>query len=326
MAAAKKAKSARTGTTKQTRKEPRPKDAGTKRVRKKDARKKAATPVAPGWDAAPTDVLSVADGFDLATVDRSAAPGFRGGKAAGRALVEHHADELSELQERLFAEGRSGGSRSVLLVLQGMDTAGKGGIVRHVVGLVDPQGVAHRSFGVPTAQELRHHFLWRVRRELPAPGYIGVFDRSHYEDVLVARVRELVEPAVLDKRYDEINRFEEKVVASGTTVIKVALLVSYEEQRARLAERLERPDKHWKYDPSDIDSRALWPAYQDAYQVMLDRTSTEAAPWHVVPADRKWYARLAVSELLLDALRRLDLGWPAADFDVEAEKKRLAAT
>lgn len=311
MAAAKKAKNARTGTTKQTRNEP---------------RRKAATSTDSGWDAAPTDVLSVGDGFDLATVDRSAAPGFRGGKAAGRALVEHHADELSELQERLFAEGRSGGTRSVLLVLQGMDTAGKGGIVRHVVGLVDPQGVAHRSFGVPTAQELRHHFLWRVRRELPAPGYIGVFDRSHYEDVLVARVRELVEPAVLDKRYDEINRFEEKVVASGTTVIKVALLVSYEEQRARLAERLERPDKHWKYDPSDIDSRALWPAYQDAYQVMLDRTSTAAAPWHVVPADRKWYARLAVSELLLDALRRLDLGWPAADFDVEAEKKRLAAT
>lgn len=311
MAAAKKAKNARTGTTKQTRNEP---------------RRKAATSTDSGWDAAPTDVLSVGDGFDLATVDRSAAPGFRGGKAAGRALVEHHADELSELQERLFAEGRSGGTRSVLLVLQGMDTAGKGGIVRHVVGLVDPQGVAHRSFGVPTAQELRHHFLWRVRRELPAPGYIGVFDRSHYEDVLVARVRELVEPAVLDKRYDEINRFEEKVVASGTTVIKVALLVSYEEQRARLAERLERPDKHWKYDPSDIDSRALWPAYQDAYQVMLDRTSTAAAPWHVVPADRKWYARLAVSELLLDALRRLDLGWPAADFDVETEKKRLAAT
>ncbi|OLT53116.1 polyphosphate kinase [Cellulosimicrobium sp. CUA-896] len=271
-------------------------------------------------------MLRARDGFDLASLDRSSTPGFSGGKAAGRALVAQHADELSDLQERLFAEGRTGGSRSVLLVLQGMDTAGKGGIVRHVVGLVDPQGVAHRSFGVPTAQELRHHFLWRVRRELPRPGYIGVFDRSHYEDVLVARVRELVEPAVLDRRYDEINRFEAKAVASGTTVVKVALVVSYEEQRARLAERLERPDKHWKYDPSDVDSRALWPAYQDAYQVMLDRTSTDTAPWHVVPADRKWFARLAVSELLLDALRRLDLGWPAAGFDVEEEKRRLAAT
>jgi PPK2 family polyphosphate:nucleotide phosphotransferase len=297
-----------------------------KKGQPKKGRARTARPVATGWDAAPTEVLRAPAGLDLAALDRTATPGFRGGKAAGRALVAHHADELSDLQERLFAEGRSGGSRSVLLVLQGMDTAGKGGIVRHVVGLVDPQGVAHRSFGVPTAQELRHHFLWRVRRALPRPGDIGVFDRSHYEDVLVARVRELVEPAVLDKRYDEINRFEEKVVAAGTTVIKVALLVSYEEQRARLAERLERPDKYWKYDPSDVDSRALWPAYQEAYQVMLDRTSTQAAPWHVVPADRKWFARLAVSELLLDALRRLDLGWPAADFDVEAEKRRLAAT
>ncbi len=303
---------------------------GAKKTGAKKAGATARSPrraaVAGGWDAAPAEVLRAADGLDLASLDRSATPGFPGGKAEGRALVEHHAAELSDLQERLFAEGRTGGSRSVLLVLQGMDTAGKGGIVRHVVGLVDPQGVAHRSFGVPTAQELRHHFLWRVRRELPRPGYIGVFDRSHYEDVLVARVRELVEPAVLDKRYDEINRFEAKAVASGTAVVKVALLVSYEEQRARLAERLERPDKHWKYDPSDVDSRALWPAYQDAYQVMLDRTSTEVAPWHVVPADRKWFARLAVSELLLDALRRLDLGWPTADFDVEEEKRRLAAT
>ena len=287
---------------------------------------KAVSPAPPEWDAAPTEVLRAPSGFELAAFDRASTPGFSGDKAAGEALVAHHADELSELQERLFAEGRSGGSRSVLLVLQGMDTAGKGGIVRHVVGLVDPQGVAHRSFGVPTAEERRHHFLWRIRRALPRPGYIGVFDRSHYEDVLVARVRELVEPAVLDDRYDEINRFEEEVVASGTTLIKVALLVSYEEQRARLTERLERPEKHWKYDPSDIDARALWPAYQDAYQVMLDRTSTATAPWYVVPADRKWFARLAVSELLLDALRRLDLGWPVADFDVEAEKRRLAAT
>ncbi|WP_454044037.1 PPK2 family polyphosphate kinase [Cellulosimicrobium sp. Marseille-Q8652] len=278
------------------------------------------------WDSPPTEVLRASSGLDLATLDRHATPGFGGDKAAGQALVADHADELSELQERLFAEGRSGGSRSVLLVLQGMDTAGKGGIVRHVVGLVDPQGVAHHSFGVPTPEELRHHFLWRIRRALPRPGYIGVFDRSHYEDVLVGRVDSLVPEDVLEKRYDEINRFEEKVVASGTTVVKVALLVSYEEQRARLMERLERPDKYWKYNPSDVDSRKKWPAYQEAYQTVLDRTNTEVAPWHVVPADRKWFARLAVSELLLDALRRFDLGWPPADFDIEVEKRRLAAT
>jgi len=278
------------------------------------------------WEVAPTESLRVRAGFDLAAFDRGSTPGFAGDKAAGQALVARHADELSELQERLFAEGRSGGSRSVLLVLQGMDTAGKGGIVRHVVGLVDPQGVAHRSFGVPTPEERKHHYLWRIRRALPDPGYIGVFDRSHYEDVLVARVDGLVAPDVWEARYDEINRFEEKVVASGTTIVKVALLVSYEEQRARLMERLERPDKFWKYNPNDVDSRQKWPAYQEAYQAVLDRTSTEAAPWHVVPADRKWFARLAVSELLLDALRRLDLGWPPADFDIEVEKERLAAT
>lgn len=288
--------------------------------------RKAAPSLHPDWDVAPTQALRVRPGFDLAAFDRGSTPGFGGDKAAGQALVAAHADELSDLQERLFAEGRSGGSRSVLLVLQGMDTSGKGGIVRHVVGLVDPQGVAHRSFGVPTPEERKHHYLWRIRRALPEPGYIGVFDRSHYEDVLVARVDSLVPADVWEKRYDEINRFEEKVAASGTTIVKVALLVSYEEQRARLAERLERPDKFWKYNPSDVDSRAKWPAYQEAYQAVLDRTSTETAPWHVVPADRKWFARLAVSELLLDALRRLDLGWPPADFDVEVEKKRLAAT
>ncbi|MBD8077944.1 PPK2 family polyphosphate kinase [Cellulosimicrobium arenosum] len=280
----------------------------------------------PGWASPAAQVLRVPDGFDVASFDRRSTPGFTGDKSSGRAAVAAHGAELSELQERLFAEGRCGGSRSVLLVLQGMDTAGKGGIVRHVVGLVDPQGVAHRSFAAPTAEERRHHFLWRVRRSLPRPGYIGVFDRSHYEDVLVARVENLVPPETWEKRYDEINRFEEKIVASGTPIVKVALMVSYEEQRERLAERLDRPDKFWKYDPNDVDARSLWPHYQDAYQAMLDRTNTEVAPWHVVPADRKWFARLAVSELLLDALRRLDLGWPPATFDVEVEKRRLAAT
>ncbi|GMA25823.1 hypothetical protein GCM10025864_35820 [Luteimicrobium album] len=279
-----------------------------------------------GWDVTPADALRVAPGFDLAGFDHASTPGWKHGRKAGEALVARHAAELSELQERLFAEGRSGGARSVLLVLQGMDTAGKGGIVRHVVGLVDPQGVAHRSFGVPTSEEARHHYLWRIRRALPRPGYIGVFDRSHYEDVLVVRVDELVPADVWEKRYDEINRFEERLVEAGTTVVKVALLVSPEEQKKRLLERLDRPDKYWKYNPGDVDSRLRWPAYQEAYQAVLDRTNTEVAPWYAVPADRKWFARLAVSELLLDALRRLDLGWPPADFDVDAERARLLAT
>lgn len=287
---------------------------------KKDAAKH------PGWKKPPLEALRAPAGLDLAAFDRAATPGWKHGKQAGEDMVARHADELSELQERLFAEGRSGGSRSVLLVLQGMDTAGKGGIVRHVVGLVDPQGVAHRSFGVPTPEEARHHYLWRIRRSLPRPGFIGVFDRSHYEDVLVVRVDGLVPPEVWEKRYDEINRFEERLVESGTRIVKVALLVSPEEQKARLLERLDRPDKYWKYNPGDVDSREKWPAYQEAYQAVLDRTNTEVAPWYAVPADRKWFARLAVSELLLEALRGLDLGWPPADFDVEAERARLLAT
>jgi len=266
-----------------------------------------------------------AGSFDLAATDRAATPGLKDLEDASE-LRETLGDELADLQERLYAEGRSGGERAVLLVVQGLDTAGKGGIVRHVAGMVDPQGLAIRSFGVPTAEERDHDFLWRVRRALPAPGRIGVFDRSHYEDVLVARVAGLVPPEVWEARYDEIVAFERDVVAHGTTIVKVALMVSYDEQHDRLAERLSRPDKLWKYSPGDIDTRLRWDDYQTAYQTVLDRTSIPEAPWYVVPADHKDYARLAVTKLLLDALRSLDLGWPPAGYDVEVEKARLAAT
>jgi PPK2 family polyphosphate:nucleotide phosphotransferase len=287
------------------------------------ARGKAGDRRSPDWDVPPVEALRAPRGFDLAAFDRASTPGWSQGRKQAERLLDAHADELSELQERLFAEGRSGGNRSVLLVLQGMDTAGKGGIVRHVIGLVDPQGVQHTSFGVPTAEEREHDFLWRIRRALPDPGYLGVFDRSHYEDVLVARVDQLVPPDVWEARYDQINAFEAELVEAGTTVVKVALFVSLDEQKARLRERLERPEKHWKYNPGDIDARLRWPAYQEAYQAAIERTNTEVAPWYVVPADAKWFARVAVSELVLDALRRLDLGWPPADFDVATELRRL---
>lgn len=259
----------------------------------------------------------------LAGLECASTPGWTGNRADAEAQLAKNGQALSDLQEKLFADGRSGGTRSVLLVLQGMDTSGKGGIVRHVIGQVDPQGVMHRSFGVPTDAERKHHYLWRVRNALPRPGYIGVFDRSHYEDVLVVRVNELVPPEVWGKRYDEINAFEAKAAAAGIRIVKVALVISAQEQKERLLERLTREDKYWKYNPTDVDERKKWPAYREAYQAVLDRTSTDLAPWHVVPADRKWFARLAVSQLLLDALTDLDLGWPPPDFDVEAEKARL---
>ena len=261
---------------------------------------------------------------DLASLRTDATPGFTGGKAAGKAALAALGDELADLQERLFAEGRTGFSRSVLLVLQGMDTSGKGGVMRHTVGLIDPQGVRITSFKAPSDEERRHHFLWRIRRAVPEPGYVGVFDRSHYEDVLIARVRGLVEPRTVESRYDQVNEFEAELVASGVVVVKCMLHISADTQKERLAERLANPDKHWKYNPGDLDERALWPSYREAYEIALARTNTEVAPWHVVPSDRKWYRNLAVGRLLLDTLRRLNPQWPAADFDVAAELLRLA--
>jgi len=267
----------------------------------------------------------VTSDFVLADIDPNETPGMTDKKAAEKEL-EANRKTLDGLQERLFAESKFGGTRSVLLVLQAMDTAGKGGIVRHVVGGIDPQGVHIHAFKVPTDEEKKHDFLWRVRKELPVPGSIGVFDRSHYEEVLIHRVRAFSTPETIEKNYGVINDFEAEVVASGTTIIKVMLHISSDEQKARLQERLDREDKHWKYNPGDVDERLLWPAYQEAYQIALSRTTTEDAPWYVVPANHKWYARWAVQQLLLEAMTKLDPQYPAADFDVDAEKKRLAAT
>ena len=194
----------------------------------------------------------------------------------------------------------------MLLVLQAMDTAGKGGIVTHALAGAD--------------------FLWRIRRQLPTAGLVGVFDRSHYEDVIAHRVKELSSPEVIESRYGAIRDFEEELADAGTTVIKVMLHISADEQKKRLLARLDRPDKHWKYNPSDIEDRLLWPQFQDAYQVAIERTTTERAPWYVIPADRKWYARIAVQSLLIDALTAVDPQWPVADFDVKKEKRRVAAT
>lgn len=283
-------------------------------------------PVVPDFSVSPTQSLLAGPDVDLREIDPSSTPGFEGGKEAGKARLAAGKEVLSELQEKLFAESRFGSDISVLLILQAMDTAGKGGIVRHVVGAVDPQGVQHHAFKAPTEEEKRHDFLWRVRRELPGPGMIGVFDRSHYEDVLIHRVRKLAEPEVIEERYGAIREFEAGLAGAGTRVVKVMLHLSKEEQKNRLTERLERKDKHWKYNPGDLAERALWDEYQQAYQIAIERTSTPDAPWFVVPADRKWYARIAVQQLLTDALAAMQLSWPKADFDVEAEKERLAAS
>jgi PPK2 family polyphosphate:nucleotide phosphotransferase len=273
-----------------------------------------------------TSALQAGPGFVLAERDPRSTPAYEGGKAAGGELLAATVPELDDLQERLYADATVGGRAAVLLVVQGMDTSGKGGIMRHVVGSVDPQGVRYTAFKAPTKEEREHRFLWRIRKALPRPGQLGVFDRSHYEDVLIARVHNLVPPATWGRRYGQINAFEEGVTQAGTTIIKVMLHISSDEQRARLAARLERPSKHWKYNPADVDERQSWSAYQEAYQVAIQRCSTKTVPWFVVPADRKWYARLAVQQLVVEHLRALGPQWPAATFDVEGEKARLAAT
>lgn len=279
-----------------------------------------------GWTLDPREALRVRDGFDLASTDLRSTPGWDGKKSAGQEHMARTGELMNELQERLYAEGRSGGTRSVLVVVQGLDTAGKGGIARHVMGLVDPQGVQMRAFGKPTEEELSHHYLWRIRNALPQPGRIGLFDRSHYEDVLAVRVNELVPPEVWEPRYEEINQFERELVDSGTIVLKFAMMISHDHQGVRLMRRLDRPDRYWKYSTSDLETRARWNDFQAAYQAVFDRTSTEHAPWYLLPADRRWFPRLAVTEILTRTLIEMDMTWPTPRWKPETQRRELART
>lgn len=266
--------------------------------------------------------------WDDSLPDPDSTPGAKGlSKGPARAEIAAMAPELAELQEKLFANGKRGGKQRVLLVLQGMDAGGKDGAVKHVVGQVNPAGVRITSFSAPTEEELSHDFLWRMERALPTVGEIGVFNRSHYEDVLVVRVHELVPRAVWSRRYQRINTWERQLAASGCTVVKVFLHLSKDEQQQRLLARLEDPSKHWKISAADITERGHWDDYQAAYLAALSKCSTDAAPWYVVPADRKWYRDWAISHLLLETLHDLDLSWPTAGgLDLVAMRQELLDT
>jgi PPK2 family polyphosphate:nucleotide phosphotransferase len=279
--------------------------------------------VGPPPGAGPDQAPPTGPRVDLAAIDPGATPGFEGGKKAGRKALAAMTAEITDLQARLMAQGYTGGDRRVLLVLQGMDTAGKGGAVKHAVGLLDPGGLKLTSFRKPTEEELRHDFLWRIRKQLPGPGQIGIFDRSHYEDVLVAKVHELAPAEEVEQRYGAINRFEQQLVADGTTVLKVMLHISREEQRQRLLARLDDPTKVWKFKPEDVDERGHWDDYQAAYTAALERCSS-VVPWYVVPSDHKWYRSLALATLLRNALAEMELTWPEPAFDVEEQRARLA--
>jgi len=258
--------------------------------------------------------------FRMADIDAAGTPGMKSRKQLKRDL-KRFKTRLFNLQERLFAEQK----RSVLLVLQGMDTSGKDGTITHVIGNLNPEGVSITTFKQPTPEERRHGFLWRIRKRLPAKGLVGIFNRSHYEDVLIARVHELAKPPVIEQRYGVINRFEKELVRGGTTVIKICLHISYDEQRLRLLDRLRDPDKHWKFHETDIDERAFWDDYMSAYSIAITQCSTQWAPWYVVPANDKDYRNWAISRILLETFEQMDPQYPRPKLDIPRLLKRLQA-
>lgn len=250
--------------------------------------------------------------FDLEAFDTGATYGRA--KATADEELALGLERLADVQERIWASKGT----AVLVVLQGIDTAGKDGTIRHVMNAFNPLGCRAVSFGVPTDQELAHDYLWRIHRETPGRGEITIFNRSHYEDVLVVRVNGLVSPDVWRDRYDEINAFERHLVENGTTIIKFFLLISRDEQRDRLQARIDTPEKRWKFSRGDLAVREQWDDYRDAYREVFERCSTDVAPWYVIPSDRKWFRNLAVAEILAGTLEQLHLEYPQVEEGIEA--------
>ncbi|MGD0674106.1 MAG: polyphosphate kinase 2 family protein [Polyangiaceae bacterium] len=265
------------------------------------------------------EALVVAPGktVKLASID----PAFKGKhetKASAEVVLEEHAEKLGDLQYLMYADG----SRSLLVCLQGLDAAGKDGTIRHVLGAMNPQGTRVHAFKVPSALEASHDFLWRCHEQAPARGEIVIFNRSHYEDVLVVRVHGLVPKDVWSKRYDLINEFERSLVAGGTHILKFCLHISEDEQLARFKQRLDDPKRQWKISDADYAERKLWPAYVDAYEEMLSKTSTAHAPWFVIPANHKWFRNLAVSTILVEALEALGMKTPSSEVDLDEIRRK----
>jgi len=234
-------------------------------------------------------------------------------KDEAKAQLKDCAKEIDALQDRLYAEQ----TRSLLVVLQGIDTSGKDGTVRGVFNACGPLGVNVKAFGRPTELELRHDFLWRVHQAAPRTGMIGIFNRSHYEDVLVVRVRKLAPPEQIERRYEQINAFEKHLTENGVTILKFMLHISKDEQRKRLQERLDEPSKHWKFNPGDLEDREVWDDYQRAYEIALERCSTAHAPWRVIPADKKWRRNAIVAAIVRGTLEDMDPRYPTPEWKAE---------
>jgi len=251
--------------------------------------------------------------IDLSQWDPNDSSAFAGDKHEGRKALLLLNERLETLQELLYAEGK----QRVLIVLQAMDAGGKDGTIRHVFEGVNPQGVKVASFKVPTRKERDHDYLWRVHKHVPGNGEIVIFNRSHYEDVLVVRVHNLVPPQVWRRRYEQINHFERMLAQEGTTILKFFLHIDAAEQKERFQARLDEPHKRWKFSLGDLEERKLWPEYVKAFQDVLDKTSTEWAPWYIVPANRKWYRNLVVGTVIVESLESLNMRYPQPEEDLE---------
>jgi PPK2 family polyphosphate:nucleotide phosphotransferase len=249
---------------------------------------------------------------DLSQWDPNDKSIFPMGKNVGKEHLKQLNKELEALQELLYAEGK----QKVLIVLQAMDTGGKDGTIRHVFEGVNPQGVKVASFKAPTRKELAHDYLWRVHKHTPGKGEIVIFNRSHYEDVLVVRVHNLAPEAVWSKRYEHIAAFEKTLADEGTTILKFYLHIDKDEQKERLQARLDEPNKNWKFSLGDLEERKLWGQYTEAFEAALEKTSTAYAPWYVIPANRKWYRNLVISSIIIEKLKSLNMSYPDPEDDL----------
>ncbi|RYM93063.1 polyphosphate kinase [Bifidobacterium animalis subsp. lactis] len=275
------------------------------------------------WSLPPAQLLRFHSHTHLVDIDAGSKPGFDGDQEAGERFIADSSSEIANYQRLMYANGIHGDTHRVLIVLQGMDASGKGGIVRHVFSQVDPMGIHYHGFGKPSEEDLAHDYLWRIRRELPSNGWISIFDRSQYEDIVMPRITGSLPEETWRARYGQINDFEAELAGSGCAIIKIFLVSSRQAQREHFLRRLDDPTRYWKFDPSDLEARDRWDDYMAAWQEVFERTSTSIAPWYLIPADKRWYSRMVVSELLRTTMKNFNQTWPPLDADRDEALARL---
>ena len=275
------------------------------------------------WSLPPAQLLRFHSHTHLVDIDAGSKPGFDGDQEAGERFIADSSSEIANYQRLMYANGIHGDTHRVLIVLQGMDASGKGGIVRHVFSQVDPMGIHYHGFGKPSEEDLAHDYLWRIRRELPSNGWISIFDRSQYEDIVMPRITGSLPEETWRARYGQINDFEAELAGSGCAIIKIFLVSSRQAQRQHFLRRLDDPTRYWKFDPSDLEARDRWDDYMAAWQEVFERTSTSIAPWYLIPAEKRWYSRMVVSELLRTTMKNFNQTWPPLDADRDEALARL---